>query len=93
MEYSPVACMRQSFRGCRSGQFGLLAAQFPFSAGDGHALAGAHAYESGFEPGSGRGPRWNVRQNWLSNRYTTRTGAITIAAARVTLPGSEISLG
>ena len=35
------------------GQFGLLAAQFPFGAGDGHALAGAHAAEIGFELGEG----------------------------------------
>ena len=35
------------------GQFGLLAAQFPFVAGDGHALAGAHADEIGFELGEG----------------------------------------
>ena len=35
------------------GQFGLLAAQFPFDTGDGHALAGAHADEIGFELGEG----------------------------------------
>ena len=35
------------------GQFGLLAAQFPPGAGDGHALAGAHADEVGFELGEG----------------------------------------
>ena len=35
------------------GQFGLLAAQFPPGAGDGHALAGAHADETGFELGEG----------------------------------------
>ena len=35
------------------GQFGLLAAQFPPGAGDGHALAGAHADEIGFELGEG----------------------------------------
>ena len=35
------------------GQFGLLAAQFPFGAGDGHALAGAPADEIGFELGEG----------------------------------------
>ena len=35
------------------GQFGLLAAQFPLGAGDGHALAGAHADEIGFELGEG----------------------------------------
>ena len=35
------------------GQFGLLAAQFPPGAGDGHALAGAHADEIGFELGDG----------------------------------------
>ena len=35
------------------GQFGLLAAQFPFVAGDGHALAGTHADEIGFELGEG----------------------------------------
>ena len=53
MEYSPVACMRQSSRCCRSDSFGLLAAQFPFVAGDGHALAGAHADEIGLELGEG----------------------------------------
>ena len=53
MEYSPVACMRQSSRCCLVGQFGLLAAQFPPGAGDGHALAGAHADEIGFELGEG----------------------------------------
>ena len=35
------------------GQFGLLAAQFPPGAGDGHALAGAHADEIGLELGEG----------------------------------------
>ena len=35
------------------GEFGLLAAQFPLGAGDGHALAGAHADEIGFELGEG----------------------------------------
>ena len=35
------------------GQFGLLAAQLPLGAGDGHALAGAHADEIGFELGEG----------------------------------------
>ena len=35
------------------GQFGLLTAQFPLGAGDGHALAGAHADEIGFELGEG----------------------------------------
>ena len=35
------------------GQFGLLAAQFPFGSGDGHALAGAHADEIGLELGEG----------------------------------------
>ena len=35
------------------GQFGLLAAQFPPGAGDGHALAGAQADEIGFELGEG----------------------------------------
>ena len=35
------------------GQFGLLAAQFPLCAGDGHALAGAHADEIGLELGEG----------------------------------------
>ena len=33
------------------GQFGLFAAQFPPGAGDGHAFAGAHADEIGFELG------------------------------------------
>ena len=45
--------MRQSSRCCLSEQFGLLAAQFPLGAGDGHALAGAHADEIGFELGEG----------------------------------------
>ena len=35
------------------GQFGLLTAQFLLGAGDGHALAGAHADEIGFELGEG----------------------------------------
>ena len=35
------------------GQVGLLAAQFPPGAGDGHALAGAHTAEIGFELGEG----------------------------------------
>ena len=36
------------------GQFRLLAAQLPLGAGDGHALAGAHAAdENGFELGEG----------------------------------------
>ena len=35
------------------GQFGPLAAQFPPGAGDGHALAGAHVDEIGFELGEG----------------------------------------
>ena len=35
------------------GEFGLLAALFPPGAGDGHALAGAHAAEIGFELGEG----------------------------------------
>ena len=35
------------------GQFGLLAAQFPSGAGDGHALAGTHSDEIGFELGEG----------------------------------------
>ena len=35
------------------GQFGLLAVQFPLGAGDGHAPAGAHADEIGFELGEG----------------------------------------
>ena len=35
------------------GQFGLLAAQFPLGAGDGHALAGTHADEIGFELSEG----------------------------------------
>ena len=35
------------------GQFGLLAAQFPLGAGDGHALAGTHVDEIGFELGEG----------------------------------------
>ena len=45
--------MRQSSRCCLVGQFGLLAAQFPPGAGDGHALAGAQADEIGFELGEG----------------------------------------
>ena len=39
------------FRLLLVGQFGLLAAQFPFGSGDGHALAGAQADEIGFELG------------------------------------------
>ena len=35
------------------GQFGLLATQFPLGEGDGHALAGAHADEVGFELSEG----------------------------------------
>ena len=35
------------------GQLGLLAAQFPSGAGDGHALADAHADEIGLELGEG----------------------------------------
>ena len=35
------------------GEFGLLAAQFPLGASDGHALAGAHAAEIDFELGEG----------------------------------------
>ena len=53
MEYSPVACMRQSCPLLSVRQFGLLAAQFPPGAGGGHALAGAHANEIGLELGEG----------------------------------------
>ena len=53
MEYSPVACMRQSSRCCRSDSLGCLPRNFPPGAGDGHALAGAHADEIGFELGEG----------------------------------------
>ena len=53
MEYSPVACMRQSSRCCPSDSSGLLAVQFPLGAGDGDALAGAQADEIGFEFGEG----------------------------------------
>ena len=56
------------------GQFGLLAAQFPPGAGDGHALAGAHADETGFELGEGG----EVIEEHLSHRI-----------ARVVEPSSE----
>ena len=49
MEYSPVACMRQSSRCCRSDSLGCLPRNFPPGAGDGHA----HADEIGFELGEG----------------------------------------
>ena len=52
MEYSPVACMRQSSRCCRSDSLGCLPRNFPL-AGDGRALAGAQAVEIGFELGEG----------------------------------------
>ena len=45
-----MACMRQSSRCCLR-QFGPLASQFSLGAGDGHALAGAHAAEISFELG------------------------------------------
>ena len=51
MEYSPVACMRQSSRCCRSDSLSCL--PLPPGAGDGHPLAGAHADEIGFELGEG----------------------------------------
>ena len=51
MEYAPVACMRQSSRCCRTVRAACRA--FPPGAGDGHALAGAHADEIGFELGEG----------------------------------------
>ena len=53
MEYSPVACMRQSSRCCPSDSSGLLAVQFPPGAGDGDALGGAHTDKIGFELGEG----------------------------------------
>ena len=53
MEYSPVACMRQSSRCCRSDSLGCLPRNVSPGAGDGHALAGAHANEIGFELGEG----------------------------------------
>ena len=53
MEYWPVVCKRQSSRCCRSDSLGLFAARFPLGAGDGHALAGTHADEIGFELGEG----------------------------------------
>ena len=53
MEYSPVACMRQSSRCCRSDSLGCLPRNVSPGAGDGHALAGAHADEIGFELGEG----------------------------------------
>ena len=45
--------MRQSSRCCRSESLGCLLRNFPLAAGDGHALAGAHADEIGFELGEG----------------------------------------
>ena len=46
--------MRQSSRCCRSDSLGCLPRNFPPpGAGDGHALAGAHADEIGFELGEG----------------------------------------
>ena len=53
MEYSPVARMHAAEFPLSLGQFGRLAAQCPPGAGDGHALAGAHADEIGFELGEG----------------------------------------
>ncbi len=53
MEYSPVACMRQSSRCCLSDCLGCLPRNFPLGAGDGHALAGTHADEIGFGLGEG----------------------------------------
>ena len=53
MEYSPVACIRRSSRCCRSDSLGCLPCNSPPGAGDGHALAGAHADEIGFELGEG----------------------------------------
>ena len=53
MEYSPVVCMRQSSRCCRSDSLGCLPRNFPLARGDGHALAGAQADEIGFELGEG----------------------------------------
>ena len=51
MEYSSVACMRQSSHLLSIGEFGRLAAQFPLGTGDGLALAGAHADDVGLELG------------------------------------------
>ena len=53
MEYSPVACMRQSSHCCRSDSLGCLLCNSSLGAGDGHALAGAHADEIGPELGEG----------------------------------------
>jgi len=53
MVYSPVACMRVSsacWRGC---EFGLLAFELAFGAGDGHAFAGAEPEQVDFEFGEG----------------------------------------
>src|SRR5271165_6938364 len=53
MVYSPVACMRVSsacWRGC---EFGLLAFELAFGAGDGHAFAGAEPEQVDLEFGEG----------------------------------------
>ena len=51
MEYSSVACMRQSSHLLSIGEFGRLAAQFSLGTGDGLALAGAHADDVALELG------------------------------------------
>ena len=53
MEYSSAAWHAAEFPLLSVGQFGLFAAQIPPGVGDGHALAGAHADEIGFELGEG----------------------------------------
>ena len=54
MEYSPVACLRQSSRCCLSDSLGCLPRNFSLvRAMAMHALAGAHADEIGFELGEG----------------------------------------
>ena len=51
MEYSPAACMRQRSRCCLLDSLGCLPRNSPLARADGHALAGAHADEIGFELG------------------------------------------
>ena len=53
MEYSPVACMRQRPRCCLSESLGCLPRNFPLVRAHGHALAGAHAGEIGFDLSEG----------------------------------------
>jgi hypothetical protein len=53
MVYSPVAAHPRQLALLPAGQLGLLAAQFAFGAGDGHAFAGAHPQQAGLEFGEG----------------------------------------